>query len=268
MDTNRGKKPASKHHNDSDERKTEAATKSEGYLGERKGRRKHHAKNKEGESLQPLRKRILSWLQSLLNKQNFPAWVGAISTLVLAIVTIVYTVYAQRTLAITKENFLREERPYVWITSARPLLARTYPGDLPTYNRLVTDIYIADFGKTPALGAVIITKIVTGPSALAQADEFFKSGADAFMASHQPSGNVIVPGIPSEPSHTWMWRSAQSDPLSPADLQYILAHENSAMVVVRITYFDYAGQKHRSDLCLNRLLTGALEHYREHNELE
>src|ERR1700680_277492 len=108
IDTNNSKVASSDHHADPRKNNNPTATERERDSSDHKESTERDAEQKEQRSNEPRPPRGRRGL-------DVPGWVQAISTVVLALVTVVYTVYAQRTLAISRENFVTEQRPYIWL---------------------------------------------------------------------------------------------------------------------------------------------------------
>ncbi|HTW31884.1 MAG TPA: hypothetical protein VMD76_09405, partial [Candidatus Sulfotelmatobacter sp.] len=163
-------------------------------------------------------------------------------------------------------QFHIDQRPYLWDTEMHPKIA------IESGQRMWANIPMANFGKSPALKSTIVGKIFIGPTAYKDADEWFAAMADKPIGDPQQGGIVVPPGIPTpyqpQPSDSMpreptskqtgirggfggMFFTIMSDKvLTQPDVDYILNTDESAVMVIRLQYFDGFGIRYWSDLCL------------------
>ena len=55
--------------------------------------------------------------------------------------------------------------------------------------------------------------------------------------------------------------------LKPEDVNYVLHTDEPVAMVLRMQYYDLAGNRYWSDLCLSRFILGSFPHCVRHNEL-
>jgi len=182
-------------------------------------------------------------------------------------------------------QFQIDQRPYLWDTNTTPQI------DIEAGKRMWVNIEMVDFGKSPALKVKIAGKIFVGPTAKADAYQWFEVLGNKPLTDPEQSETVVMPGIPSvfppklkEEAN----KSVDGKPkaislggfggggfftlwsdgvLIQSDVDYILNTEESAVVVARLQYFDSFGNRHWSDLCMSRFTNGNIPHCARHNEV-
>jgi len=168
-------------------------------------------------------------------------------------------VEAQAAIDLSKEQFQRDQRPYIW-----KAFIKAYPYSIAGPVRV--DIFFANFGKTPALRVSLRGDIFFGANALKDADKWFASLPKDLRKLHG-SVTVIPPGVPAEPEKdTGQWTTLSKVPSAP-EYAYTIEHDSGIVAVSREQYEDASGKIYETDLCFFRLKTGAMAQCERHNEI-
>jgi hypothetical protein len=187
------------------------------------------------------------------------------------------------------KQFQIDQRPYLWTTNTIPQITITEG------QKMWANIELADFGKAPALKVRVGGVIFVGPNAKQDTDVWFNGLADKLFTDPDQSEIVVPPGIPSvfqnEPKPIPVKpinakRESRPEPapsggfvgggyvtimsikaLTQPDVDYILDHDESAIIAMRLQYFDAFGNRYWSNVCLSRFTTGAIPSCPHHNEI-
>jgi len=184
------------------------------------------------------------------------------------------------------QQFQIDQRPYIWDNNMRPGVSAE------PEQKMWANIAMINYGKSPALRTRIKGKIFFGPNAMAQADGWFAEiGNKPFAEDISDRGTVVPPGIPSpapppdakelaKPIPTGhvrvdpgtfgdggMFTVMTDNVLKKADVDYVLANEESAIVVSHIEYYDGFGNFYWSNICLSRYKNGNVPHCTRNNEI-
>ena len=101
------------------------------------------------------------------------------------------------------------------------------------------------------------------------ADQWFAWLGTGPIKTNWESENIIPPGIPSDPEKPLSDFSTlfSDNVLRPEDVQYVLNHDGSIVMVLRMQYFDAFGNRYWSDICLSRHHEGGFPYCVKHNEM-
>jgi hypothetical protein len=165
-------------------------------------------------------------------------------------------------LKLSKEQFVKDQRPYVWP-------AEIDPHPLKLGEQVKANVYFVNYGKTPAINEKSAGKILlfVGEGTLKQADTFF----DTFDESKVIGGSELIlpPGIPqdSKKSPSFITTYSDATPKDQPAIDEINKTDGSFAIVGVVTYFDSAGTHYRSNYCMMHLANGALAWCARHNEI-
>lgn len=177
-------------------------------------------------------------------------------TLILAILSVI-------SINDSRKHFAKDQRPYLWVS-----LVDTEPYPIEANERLQANIYVVNYGKSPALRMVSIKKIFYGANAKERAYDWFDNLGNQPLQENvaEKSVSIVPPGIPVDPKHSPINSTAQgSPPLTITDVDFITQNDFSFYIVDRIDYYDLEGNYYRSEFCGFHLKTGALANCREHS---
>jgi hypothetical protein len=162
------------------------------------------------------------------------------------------------------KQFQIEQRPYIWP------LDYTAPKKEPhivANEQMWMNIYWVNYGKSPAVRGGVTSKIFIGEDAMQQADKWFASLSGRMESASGPR-LIIPPIIPSDPEKPLSNSTIKSDgPLSPTEVDYILNTDFPYAAVARFQYFDLAGNRYWSDICMSRFKVGSFPHCPANNEM-
>lgn len=168
-------------------------------------------------------------------------------------------------------QFEIDQRPYVWDSNA------THPEDVRIIagQKFWMNIFLINFGKSPALKLRGIAKVFIGDDALDNADRWFAAnGEKALPDNPQDAGIVVPPGLPSGErgaksafSGGGFFTVLSDNVLTQDNVNYILSTNEKIAIVVHTEYFDAYGKRYWSNLCLSRYNSGAYPHCSKHNEM-
>jgi hypothetical protein len=169
---------------------------------------------------------------------------------------------ADAALTATKEQFAKDQRPYVWP-------AEIVPHPPKVGEQIKANVYFVNYGKTPAINEKSAGKILlfVGEGTLKQADAFF----DTFDENKVIGGSEIIlpPGVPQDAKKSPAFITTYSDatPKDQSAIDEINRTDGSFAVVGVVTYFDSTGTHYRSNYCMMHLANGALAWCARHNEI-
>ena len=225
-------------------------------------------------------------------KQLFWTQVGAGLIFIYALITFWQGCLTREAIGNNSEQFQIDQRPYLWTANKRP---RT---TIKVGLRMLASFELVDYGKSPAVKVAGTGKIFFGPTAKAQADQWFASLGQKPL---QPVGQneiVVPPGIPSVfpvpnsnsndsgqfPVGEEAEKVANAIPeggfggggyftlmtdtiLTQKDVDFILNMEESIAIVARFQYYDGFNNRYWSDICLSRFTVGSMPNCERHNEM-
>jgi len=145
--------------------------------------------------------RLVRWFKKKAGEAHLADWATVVFTFVIAAATIAYTVYGRRQWQVmsgqleemrsggrdthalaeaaqrsakaaenalndARNNFIRDQRPYVMVASVKP-------APLTVGMRISVNLYWVNYGKSPAINAKGSGLIFFGPKAMQQADQWF-----------------------------------------------------------------------------------------------
>lgn len=156
-----------------------------------------------------------------------------------------------------KENFVAEQRPYMFIDpyftdkagnamlTGKPVF---YGG-----RKVHWKIRYLNYGKTPAIGFINYGEVDFGPNALSRAYEFMAH-------TPIPPAKPPVPGTITPPTTTPVGYtdSFSDDKVTNDDLAYMTTHDYATVLVGRLFYSDVHGNPFYTDYCKTTYLTGAI----------
>jgi hypothetical protein len=196
--------------------------------------------------------------------------VSAAATVVLVVITGLYTRYAyqqvvetRRALTITERNFVRDERPYLMVDSASNV--ELYPGIKGKTPQLLSSVFVANYGKSPAFKVSFRGMLVTDDDWSTRIEQFFR---DEIPSPETASKSVVAPGVPAKPELAPLWKTIPSDVLTPAKATRLMKTDNSVFVLVRLRYEDFEGNAYITDFCASHLPMGPNQNCVTHNEVK
>jgi hypothetical protein len=164
-------------------------------------------------------------------------------------VTAWMAVSSQNLVTLTKDQFTKDQRPYVWIT--RPVFDPIQAG-----VQLTGKISMKNFGKTPALNVHTTFQIFPGPNAFEKADQLFSLRKLKIKFGGAPTG-TLFPYSPND-DETIATESVDSfqHVMSEKDLT-VLQDKGGAVLAGIIWYEDMSGNSYSTDICVFRGAAGA-----------
>lgn len=150
---------------------------------------------------------------------------------------------AQKAVDLTAQNFIVQERPYIWLTTdfGSPSYMRN-PTDNPV-GQVVWEWHFTNFSKTPANNVRFRT--------------YMKVGAD-FRPSYRPAGSATSIGAPIPPAQVLRHEAVSAPGTTPTDYAKDITTNRALGISGVITYSDLMGNEYESAFCLTRLATGAI----------
>ena len=140
------------------------------------------------------------------------------------------------------KQFDSDQRPYLWISAQSTYSIPNMP--------IVSQIYIANYGKTPAIRERELGTVFWGPDALMKADHWF-AGIRPEYWKGVPE-HIIPPGIPPDPKKTNSAIVQSVNPVPKTSYDWLNQHDASVISVMRIEYYDESGNRYWSDICSAR----------------
>jgi hypothetical protein len=155
----------------------------------------------------------------------------------------------QSAIALTRTQFTKEQRPYVWQT-AKTTSSPTFhvnPKD-PTTGQVIWDWHMTNYGKTPANNVFFTQEI--------------KLGNDSYVLSYGENGKDI--GNPQAPGGD-TFDSVISKPIEKSELDKLLTMNDGISIRIVIWYSDADGSIYESGICLSRTNAASITYCKEGN---
>jgi hypothetical protein len=162
-----------------------------------------------------------------------------------------------------REFFQKDQRPYIWVSAV--------VGIVPQQKKqLLARVYLANYGKSPAMEERNVGKIFHGKDAITQADKWFDEMDSGHLSTKDTSVTIVPQGIPADGEKSPVWSSIGSDaPLSGPEAKYITENSFSEILAVHVEYTDIGGKSfYFSDICYHRTTTGNMGICHRHNEMK
>ena len=175
---------------------------------------------------------------------------------VLSLLAVVAVWYS---LLITRRQFAADQRPWA-------LVAGTLPPKQDEQGKVLIPVYVANYGKTPALETTIRGEVFVGPGANEHAYQYLQS-LDNTTTREALIGSAatVAPGGTADPTKSPLYTTLFSGPISVGDFASDQANSRWLVAAARIDYLDPSGNEYHSEWCLVNLRTGAQSLCTEHN---
>lgn len=154
---------------------------------------------------------------------------------------------------LTRENFNRDQRPYIWLVPCNPKILRD-----STNKKLFANIPFANFGKTPAIGVKAVGRIFLGDDARQKGHDWIVRMRSETFDKRDISVGIVPQGFPASgitPYSVPAWTETV-----PTDTEWkdAMAANFGIVAVARIEYFGTDPRKRMSaDICLERVINGS-----------
>jgi hypothetical protein len=169
-------------------------------------------------------------------------------------------------LTVTRDNFIKDQRPYIWFTNTgegSPDFHRTVNATTRqalTSGQVIWTFHATNYGKTPAYKV--------------RSWRYIKLGTAPFVPSHSSiTAPTIDPPIP--PGHEVMDTIVSEAGVEFSDFNSLLAIPigngniyGGISIKGRFEYEDGSGNSYTTDFCLTRLNLGAVAFCRKGNEIK
>jgi hypothetical protein len=168
-----------------------------------------------------------------------------------------------RSITQSQNNFIFDERPYVWPAKIEPL-------PMKVGENIMANVYSVNYGRTPAIHQRATGRILVAFSGdvMTQADSWFGSFNPKSADFNAGSQVILPPGIPPDvkqyPSHITL-QGGKPDNQNAIDV--LNGTDSSFAIVGTFLYEDSAGNTYRSDFCMRHLAIGSEAWCPRHNEI-
>jgi hypothetical protein len=162
---------------------------------------------------------------------------------------------------LTRDQFIKDQRPYVWITRPQfePLEDGRYAAGRITFKNL---------GKSPALHIRNdLSGILIGPNALKEADAFFAGPERSQFIFTGPLAPPLLPENPQDPDSYVSVSPQQLHEVSKSDIEWAKRNDRGEVIVGIVGYRDMAGNSYESEYCIVNYLDGRTSYCPTHNDL-
>jgi hypothetical protein len=199
------------------------------------------------------------------DKTRLMGWLTLAAVVIYAFVTVLLWCSAQQANSIARENFQKEQRP--WIALDRPK---------PTDNIIIQvgqivrwDVQFINYGKSPAAHVSTKNGIWVGMNAMTEMEHFFSTLPIA--DPHTGKLGFFVPMLVGDGSRNtpgFTYNSILGDrAVTDEDAAFMRANDGGVVAAARVWYSDTFDNAYRTDFCDIRLKTGAISHYEPHTEI-
>lgn len=170
----------------------------------------------------------------------------------------------QRIASLTRDQFTKDQRPYVWIFNIGI-------DPIEIGKPITASVVFRNVGKSPVLRVWDVSFVTSGPSAEQQMDylfEVFQRGQ--IQLDKKSTAFVLLPEIQNDPATHFFSRPASGYNVN-GELNDWLTQHDTIMVAGRIFYQDIAGNTYHSDYCV---IEGRLSGFKgaancaKHNEIK
>jgi hypothetical protein len=167
---------------------------------------------------------------------------------------------AGKALSEAHNQFVQQERPYIWIT--RPNFNPLRPG------KLSGSVSLRNFGKSPALNIkTIVRDMFYGPDAMKHVEAMFDFYRKVHLIYQEVPTLPIPPENAQDPESYATIFPESVRIMSPEDISWIKTHDEGAIMAGVIEYSDMEGNTYRSEYCTVRKMDGRAEPCTSHNEI-
>lgn len=133
--------------------------------------------------------------------------------------------------ATSKQQFQDDQRPYIWFQGSDPPRKRTD-------GKLEAKIFVANYGKTPAMKVRGIARIFLGEHARDKADEWLKQMDKGTLEDRDISVALLPPKVPEDYRKEGFGIPAITEDIpKTTDLQYAVTHNFGKVIVGRMEYY-------------------------------
>jgi len=168
----------------------------------------------------------------------------------------------QDAIELAREDFQREQRPYIFATGFKP--------NTPVFEvgkPIRWDIQFINHGRSPALHLHTNAAIFIGKDAIKKVDDFFSTLPKGH--SNLPGIQIFVPplignGCPDSPSCKYTSVLSRST-LTPDDMKFMQTNIGGVIVAGRSWYEDFFSNFYMADFCYLTLPSGAISACLKHN---
>jgi len=173
-----------------------------------------------------------------------------------------YVYFTHEALSDAREHFTKDERPWVWLSSADYLPMQ--PGSKVQVNE-----WFINYGKSPAIHIRTRGKVFIGNDAFDKASKWFDSLPQPLpKPSDVGSLSVLPQQIPADPRNTNLYFTNESDEwVSKLNIDFLLGNSFVVVSTSRVQYEDVQGNIYYSDVCSFRFQNGSIGHCTHHNEV-
>lgn len=171
----------------------------------------------------------------------------------------------------SRKQFIADQRPYVLVSQIRSL-------QIVTGQNINADVFLSNYGKSPALHKISYDAILFGPDAMERVEWYFSHAPT--NPPHPPTGSemTIPPNdapcpITSVATDTTAFSCVFSTvdskiPIQlPSQVDWMKNHDRSIVLVGRIFYRDMGDNLYTTDYCFFRLSSGAIAACPTHNDV-
>jgi len=195
-----------------------------------------------------------------------PEWVKAVAEVILAFFAFASFIALWMQLKDARDNLVRDQRPYLWPSNMIP------DSSYEANQKMKIRVFIADYGKSPAMEATTFGNIIVGPNALEKADAWFAKLGDKASPEEPPNEVFLRPGtLPNGDGPMFHIVESQRE-LTQEDARFIFSTREGKdigyVVVMRLYYSDTGGNSYHSDICQYSTTTRQLGTCKKHNEVK
>lgn len=175
------------------------------------------------------------------------------------VVLAIYTGIALWQAYLIRSQFIKDQRPYVWVKFDPVVFNREWqskPGTPPwSWN-----VFAVNYGKTPALNVVLCQEILVGKIPITQNDRLTNA---EFPAGCTDPANQTIPTIkpgviPQGEQISTTDTPSHSSYYPPELIDLIKSTDDSMAIGGRIDYDDVGGNHHQSFFCGLRFASGTI----------
>lgn len=162
---------------------------------------------------------------------------------------------------LTRDQFTKDRRPYVWIYNVGV-------DPIEVGKPVVASVVFENVGKSPALHVWDVSFITVGPKAESHMDASFK--LFEMGAKLVPIGTASILLPENDPNTRFFSRPSSLETVTP-ELNDWLTQHDTIMTGGRIFYQDMAGNTYQSDYCIYQTRLNGFKgaaYCKEHNDIK
>lgn len=155
-----------------------------------------------------------------------------------------------------RENFVKDQAPYIWVTPQPPVMKLDEP--------FRWDVHYSNYGRSPALNVRRCIVSTYGPSGFSYLDTLAPPSMNS-QACRDAQGTRVASVSVAPPGFPGYSTALGTIPLKQSDIDAIAATEAGAILWGIVAYDDRSGHSYEAVFCSFRFKSGAISDCPKYN---